>query len=340
MRRVEGRRPTASEASATGGAGGAGVARGPAGGAGSASGAGATAGAEVRVAPAGAFDFDWAVRFLSARAVPGLERAGGGEYVRSVRVHGDPLVLRIRWDAGRRVLAARSAPPLAPAALERIVVRLFDLDADLDAFLALAERDPVLRRTAALRPGIRLPQILDPFEGLVRAILGQQVSVAAAATITGRLVARAGEPAPALDGERLLAFPRPEAIAAAGEGELLALGLTRAKARAIAGAARAIAEGRLRLDELRAAGGDAAADALLALPGVGPWTADYVRMRALGDRDAFPAADLGVLKALRAAHPDGGRLGAADAAALAERWRPWRAYATLHLWESLQEEIP
>lgn len=269
------------------------------------------------------FDFDWTLGFLAARVVPSLEGVTEGEYRRSLRVDGRPVTLAVRFVPGE--LTVRSSPRLSPAALRRLVTRMFDLDADLGAFHALAAGDPLLRDLVATRPWIRLPQYLDPFEGTVRAILGQQVSLAAASTMVDRLVRRVGDPAPA----PFLAFPRPEAVAALGHQGLLELGLTRAKAAALHGLALA----DLDWERLRTAPAEEAEAELDALPGIGPWTASYVRMRTLGDRDAFPAADLGVIKALRALlaeEPTPGRI-----AALAESWRPWRAYATLHLWHSL-----
>lgn len=269
------------------------------------------------------FDFDWTLGFLAARVVPSLEGVTESEYRRSLRVDGRPVTLAVRFLPGE--LTVRSSPRLSPAALRRLVTRMFDLDADLGAFHALAAGDPLLRDLVATRPWIRLPQYLDPFEGTVRAILGQQVSLAAASTMVDRLVRRVGDPAPA----PLLAFPRPEAVAALGHQGLLELGLTRAKAAALHGLALA----DLDWERLRTAPAEEAEAELDALPGIGPWTASYVRMRTLGDRDAFPAADLGVIKALRAllAEPPS----PARIAVLAESWRPWRAYATLHLWHSL-----
>jgi 3-methyladenine DNA glycosylase/8-oxoguanine DNA glycosylase len=143
-----------------------------------------------------------------------------------------------------------------------------------------------------------------------------------------RLVRRVGDPAPA----PFLAFPRPEAVAALGTQGLIELGLTRAKAASLHGLALA----DLDWEHLRTAPAEQAEAELDALPGIGPWTASYVRMRTLGDRDAFPAADLGVIKALRALLPEPPTpLTPGSIAALAESWRPWRAYATLHLWHSL-----
>ena len=207
---------------------------------------------------------------------------------------------------------------------------MLDLDADLAAFRRIARRDAVLGSIVRLRSGIRLPQLLDPFEGLSRAILGQQVSVAGASTITDRLVRLFSRPVPGARRAGFLAFPSPGDVADAGAERLQGIGLTRARAATLAIAARHVADGALDLHALRDLPSDQAQSALTSLPGIGPWTASYVRMRALGDRDAFPAADLGVIKALEAAGVERRSI-----ETVAERWRPWRGYATLHLWASL-----
>lgn len=242
-------------------------------------------------------------------------------------------------NAGSAGLTIHTAPQLPDAVRRLLVTRMFDLDADLAAFVSAVSRDRVLGPLVRRQPPLRLPQVLDPFEGLVRAVLGQQVAVKAATTMVDRLVRRFGTPAPELAlplhapaarTEPLLAFPRPRIIAAAGEEALRSIGLTRAKAATLGRIAEAVCAGRLDCVSLRALQADEAQALLVALPGIGPWTASYVRMRALGDRDAFPLADLGVIKALDARGVPRDRH-----AAVAERWRPWRAYATLHLWESL-----
>ena len=291
-----------------------------------------------RIALPARFDFPWALRFLAVRTVPSLESVGSGRYTRSVRVNGQPLLLELSEAPagpnaanGGRVLMARVQPRMTRAALSAVVTRMLDLDADLDAFDAHARRDRVLRRVVLRGSGVRLPQLLDPFEGLMRAILGQQVSVAGASTITDRLVRllAASERAPGT-AAAFLSFPTPDAVADVGAERLRTIGLTRVKAATIANVARRIADGALDLNALTTVPGDEAQAALESLPGIGPWTASYVRMRALGDRDAFPAADLGVIKALAAVGVDRRSI-----PTVAERWRPWRGYATIHLWESL-----
>ena len=293
---------------------------------------------DVRIELPRGFDFGWVLGFLAARTVPALEAVSAGEYRRSVRLNGKPVVLVLRVDAsesrrgaaGGGTLVVTPRPALAPNVAAAAVTRMLDLDADLARFRRLAGRDPILGAIVRGRRGIRLPQLLDPFEGLARAVLGQQVSVAGASTMTDRLVRLFSRPVPGARGAGFLAFPTPGDVADAGADRLREIGLTRARAATMAGAARRIADGELDLEALRHLPADDAEAALQTLPGIGPWTASYVRMRALGDRDAFPAADLGVIKALGAAGVERRAI-----ASVAERWRPWRGYATLHLWASL-----
>jgi AraC family transcriptional regulator of adaptative response / DNA-3-methyladenine glycosylase II len=302
------------------------------------------------------YDLGWVFGFLADRATPALERVEPGLLMRVVRLAGVPVLLTVRVRPGPdpralRWLAVEAAPAASAARtatadaetacvavppLRRLVRRMLDLDTDLGPFLAMARRDPLLRPLVARHPGLRLPQLPDPFEGAVRAIVGQQVSVAAARTVVDRLIRTLGQPVAAAGGG-LFAFPHPAAMAAAPAERLTVLGLTRAKAAALIAVAAATCDGALDWERLRAGSSEAAQAALIALPGVGPWTASYIRMRALGDRDAFPASDLGVVKALAAlAPPASGRSQTvADIAALAERWRPFRAYAAIHLWRSL-----
>jgi AraC family transcriptional regulator, regulatory protein of adaptative response / DNA-3-methyladenine glycosylase II len=274
-------------------------------------------------------DLDWILDFLAMRAVPGVEEVGPGEYRRSFRASGVPAVLGVRVE-GDSTLAVEAAG-IAPAEAARWVARMLDLEAPVGEFLELARADPRLGAVVARRPGLRLPVFPDPFEGVVRAILGQQVSVAGARTLAGRMVERFGEDAPSLDGRPFRLFPRAETLAGLAVADLRAVGLTTARASTLLEVARAVGEGRLDL------GGPALAalEALLALPGIGPWTAGYVGMRSLGDRDSYPPYDLGLIKALTALDPRGRKPGRREMDSIFEAWRPWRGYATLHLWGSL-----
>jgi AraC family transcriptional regulator of adaptative response / DNA-3-methyladenine glycosylase II len=261
--------------------------------------------------------------FLAARAVPGVEQVEGASYRRTAAVDGRAITLEIEARPRGLVLRVSGA---GPAALPRLVAgaaRLFDLDADATAIAAHLSRDPLLRRALGGRT-VRVPGAWDPFELGVRALLGQQVSVAAARTLAGRLAHACGEPLARPEGALTHLFPSPAAVA---QAPLERLGLTRARAAALRGFARAVADGSL---DLRASSGlDDAVARLTMLPGIGGWTAQYVAMRALREPDAFPAGDLGVRRALAR----GGVLPRErDVIARAARWRPWRAYATLALW--------
>jgi AraC family transcriptional regulator of adaptative response / DNA-3-methyladenine glycosylase II len=272
--------------------------------------------------------YDWAqVRdFLATRAVPGVERVDARGYARTVALDGGHAVVCVRAREGEHALElrVRGAFPAALFQLSSAARRTFDLAAD-PARIALAfEADPLLGPLVARRPGLRIPGAWDPFECAVRAVLGQQVSVAAGRTLAARLVARAGRKiAGGADGLTHL-FPSPQALAAAN---LDGLGLPGARVRALQALAAAVRDGVLDL------GGpaDEVAAGLQALPGFGAWTAQYVALRALGEPDAFPAADL-VLR--RMASVDGTPLTTRALAGRAEAWRPWRGYAVLHLWRA------
>jgi len=262
--------------------------------------------------------------FLAARAIPGVERIDGNAYRRTVSLGGKAGWLGVEPDPSRPALVATVSSSLGGAVAPVVarLRRLFDLDArpaDVDGRLA---RDPALRRAVRATPGLRVPGAFDGFELAVRAVLGQQVTVKGATTLAGRLAARFGAPARTpLDGlERL--FPTPARLAAASRGEIAALGMPGARARALRHLARAVEAG-LMLEPGAAV--EETMATLAELPGFGDWTTQYVAMRALRWPDAFPAADLGVLRALRARS-------AKAALARAEAWRPWRAYATMYLW--------
>ncbi|MGH7789571.1 MAG: DNA-3-methyladenine glycosylase family protein, partial [Candidatus Binatia bacterium] len=187
-------------------------------------------------------------------------------------------------------------------------------------------RSPALRPLVDAAPGLRVPGAWDPFELAVRAILGQQVTVKGATTLAGRLAAAFGRPVDCGDGLTHV-FPTAAVLA---EADVAALGMPRARAETVRALARAVANGSLVLDA--PLGLDDALTRLCAVPGIGPWTAQYVAMRAFGEPDAFPAGDLGLRSALG---NGGGPLAEAAVVRAAEAWRPWRAYAALHLWSSL-----
>jgi AraC family transcriptional regulator of adaptative response / DNA-3-methyladenine glycosylase II len=201
--------------------------------------------------------------------------------------------------------------------------RLFDLDASPDRIAA------TLGPLAAKNPGIRVPGAFDGFEIALRAVLGQQISVPAATTIAGRVVERFGEKIETPFPELKFMVPTAAQIAAVPLGDLRNLGLTEARAATVAALAQAVTSGQINF--LNAVSWEESVKELTELPGVGPWTASYIAMRVLGWPDAFPHQDLGLQKALSVKK-------ASDALALSEKWRPWRAYAAMQLWNSLEEQ--
>lgn len=266
--------------------------------------------------------------FLRARAIPGVENVTADEYRRTVRIGKASGWLVVRRDPTRDAVVAEVSLRLAGSLMDlasRVRV-LLDLDALPEPIDAHLRRDRVLAASLRRHPGLRVPGAFDGFETAVRAILGQQVTVAGATTLAGRLAARFGDPVRTPFAELSRTFPPPSRIAAASDTQIAAIGVPRARAASLRAMAQAVASGAIRLET--GADPESTMTALVALPGVGPWTAQYLAMRALAWPDAFPSGDLGLREAL----------GGATQAAIerrAESWRPWRAYAALHLWNSL-----
>ncbi|MEV4440993.1 AlkA N-terminal domain-containing protein [Streptomyces sp. NPDC049577] len=290
-------------------------------------GAEAPGGIPLRLAHRGPYAARELFGFLARRAVAGVEEvrgeAGARLYRRTLRLPYGTGVAEVRepapagtgtWlDCRLHLTDTRDLT----TAVQR-VRRLFDLDADPHAVAERLGADPLLAPLVAARPGLRSPGAADAEELAVRAVLGQQVSVAAAVRLAATLVAAYGKPLAAPDGALTHVFPEPDTLADAALDEL---GMPESRKRALRTVATALADGTVRLDP--GADRDFAERALLALPGIGPWTAGYIRMRALGDPDVFLPTDAGVRHGLTA-------LGAS---ASAERsWRPWRSYALHHLW--------
>jgi AraC family transcriptional regulator of adaptative response / DNA-3-methyladenine glycosylase II len=266
--------------------------------------------------------------YLAARAIPGVEEATRDAYRRTFAFGRDAGVLVVRFDprANHVVLDVPTAARRHLMEAAERVRRILDLAADPAAVAAHLRKDSRLAPSVRARPGLRVPGAWDPFELAVRAILGQQVSVRAATTLAGRLAARFGTrlAGAATSGPRVL-FPDAASLA---DADVASIGVPRARAGAIPELARRIADRSLVLD-----GGVKAEEtcaALAAIPGVGEWTASYIAMRALGMPDALPEGDLGVRRAL--ANGDARLPTAREVRARAEQWRPWRAYACLHLW--------
>jgi AraC family transcriptional regulator, regulatory protein of adaptative response / DNA-3-methyladenine glycosylase II len=332
----------------------------------------------LRLAYRAPIDGERMLGYLAARAVPGVEEVRDGCYRRTISLPNGVGILSLgplvpspggrpagEHGAGKHGAGKHGSDPGyvecelqledlrdLTAAVQRCR-RLLDLDADPEAVTGYLAADPVLGPLATANPGRRSPGHVDGSELALRAVLGQQVSVAAARRLGARLVAAYGKPLSRPDGPLTHCFPAAETLAAADPGTLP---MPRSRALALTGLAAALAGGELSLDP--GAERERTAAALLALPGIGPWTVSYIRMRALSDPDAFLPADVGVLEALvRLGAPLGlagsGGTGpsaqysrapaararaARAAAALAESWRPWRSYAVHHLWASLEEE--
>ena len=300
----------------------------------------ATGTLHLRLAVRTPFAGDALLRFLAYHLVPGVETAGPGWYARTLALPHGPGTVRIELDD----LTGHDGTALLPAtfrladlrdtgaAVER-VRRMLDADCDPvavdDAFAGDALIGPLVRR----RPGLRVPGHPDGHELAVRTVVGQQVSVAGARTVTARIVQQHGRPLPEPVGGLTHLFPDAATLA---EADPETLPMPRARGRAVVGLAAALATGDIALD--RGADRDDVRRRLLDLPGIGPWTADYVAMRALGHPDVFLPTDLGIRDALRGLGEDPGR--PQQRAELAQRWRPWRSYAQLHLWQTLDVLSP
>ncbi|MDR3506700.1 MAG: AlkA N-terminal domain-containing protein [Caulobacteraceae bacterium] len=279
------------------------------------------------------YDWEAMVGFLSLRAIPGVEVVSSDRYARTIAIGPDRGLLVVRPLAGDRLgveirFGRLSALPTIIARVRRV----FDLAADPLAIGIHLSQDPHLAPLVAARPGLRVPGAWDGFELAIRAILGQQITVTAATVLAGKIAAAHGEPLPGDLAGRVEGlshtFPTPAALAGA---DLAAMGLMpRVRAGSLSSLAAAVLAdpnilgGRGSLDE--------AVARLKALPGIGEWTAQYIAMRGLREPDAFPHGDIGLMRAL--AGPDGARPNPAQLLARAEAWRPWRAYAALHLWAS------
>ncbi len=293
----------------------------------------ASHGIHLRLPARRPFDAGSVLAFLGLRAVPGIESFDGTTYRRSLALpHGHAVIaLSVPVDSGR-------GPGIIEADLELSDLRdltaavsrcrqLLDLDADPVAVEEALGPDPLLGHLVVTHPGRRVPGAVDGFELAVRAVIGQQVSVAGARTVAGRLVAVAGARLPLGDGEVGRLFPTPQALVELAEARPEAFSMPAARRGALVALATAVDAGGVVIDpgtdpaELR--------EALVALPGIGPWTAEYVAMRALRDPDAFLPSDLGIRSAALS-------LGLSDDPAdlerTSERWRPWRSYAMAHLW--------
>ncbi|MGC2198367.1 MAG: AlkA N-terminal domain-containing protein [Terriglobales bacterium] len=267
------------------------------------------------------YNWDGMLRFLAARATPGVEWVDPGRYRRSISVNGSHGYVDVSLDEEHDALVVRVQFG-DPRSLFFIVERLramFDLSADWAAIVPSLKADPVLAKRVEAEPGLRVPGCWSGFELAIRAILGQQITVKAATTLAGVLVRTLGQPILGA-GELTHLFPAPEVLADSG---LAGIGMPRARIETIRAFARAVCDGRIRFEGIVAS--DEFLASLCEIPGIGKWTAQYVAMRALGEPDAFPSGDLGLLRALGLGTPR-------ELERRAETWRPWRAYATMYLW--------
>jgi AraC family transcriptional regulator of adaptative response / DNA-3-methyladenine glycosylase II len=284
--------------------------------------------------------FDWGAMlgYLARRATPGTEAVtleNGGRYRRTVRIDGHRGYVNVVHEGGALRLEASAGllPVLIP--LQTRLRHLFDLDVNPQAVSAHLSRDPALAPLVARRPGLRVPGALDGFELALRAVLGQQVTVRGASTLAGRLALLLAEPLPRAP-DPLNRLPvTAQRLAEASIGSIAGIGLPRARATCIIALARAVAAGELpELSSDLPAGDPAGFERRLRdLPGIGPWTASYVAMRALHWPDSFPEGDAGLRKAM-------GGLSAGRLRTAADAWRPWRSYAAQHLWASLGDRGP
>jgi AraC family transcriptional regulator, regulatory protein of adaptative response / DNA-3-methyladenine glycosylase II len=270
--------------------------------------------------------YDWAqvTAFLARRAIPGLERLNDCGYTRRLRTPSGHALITTRHCPERHALQVglRGALPRELLWLSSTVRRAFDLSAVPEQISAVLATHPMLGRSVATRPGLRIIGTLEPFECCVRALLGQQVSVESGRTLMTRLVRRTGERLPPPTEGLEYLFPTPIALAGF---DFTSLGLPATRARALGELARAVRDGVVRFDDPS----DEIVRTLLRIPGIGPWTAQYIALRGLGDPDAFMPGDL-VLR--RVAGGSGSALTARMLEAEADSWRPWRGYAVMHLW--------
>ena len=277
------------------------------------------------------FAYEGVFGHLAATAVPGVEEVRDGAYRRSLRLASGIAVASLtpRPDHVQCELALDDVRDLASAIAR--CRRLLDLDADPVAVIDVLSTDQRLAPLVAKAPGQRIPRTVDENELALRVVIGQQVSVKAARTHTRRIVERFGPRITDANGTLTHAFP---SVAELAELDPATLAFPRSRQRTFGALVSALADGSVVLGP--GCDWDRAREQLLAIPGVGPWTAEVIAMRGLGDPDAFPATDLGVLAAARhVGLPD-------DRRALADhsrRWRPWRAYATQHLWTALDHEV-
>ena len=269
--------------------------------------------------------YNWTrmLEFLAARATPGVEVVQAGRYRRTIAPDGHHGFLEVALQEPKNALqvCVQIGDPRSLFFIIERIRRMFDLNADWSDIEQALGADPVLAAAVRAEAGLRVPGCWNGFELTIRAILGQQVSVKAATTLAGRIAAAFGQSFSPASGLTHL-FPTPEILAKA---DLTSVGLTKARAETIRAFARAVCDGRIRFEGV--VDDRALREQLRAIPGIGNWTAEYVAMRALCDPDAFPAGDLHLRR-------KAGGCTERELESRSESWRPWRAYATMLLWQS------
>jgi AraC family transcriptional regulator, regulatory protein of adaptative response / DNA-3-methyladenine glycosylase II len=269
------------------------------------------------------YHWDGMLRFLAARATPGVESVEAGKYSRSISVQGSHGFIDVSLEPENDTLVVR-VQFSDPRALFFIVERIramFDLNADWASIAPSLRADPILGKWVNAEPGLRVPGCWSGFELAIRAILGQQITVKGATALAGTLVRTFGQ-AVSPAGNLTHLFPAPEVLA---EADLGRIGMPRSRAATIRAFAKAVCHGQVSFEGIIAT--DEFLARLCEIPGIGKWTAQYIAMRALGEPDAFPSGDLGLLRALGLENPR-------NLERRAEAWRPWRAYATMYLWHN------
>jgi AraC family transcriptional regulator of adaptative response / DNA-3-methyladenine glycosylase II len=277
------------------------------------------------------FDWEGMLTFLRFRAIPGVECVTSDSYIRTVRIGETKGSMTIHRHAKRAALVAQLRLSDSNRLMEIVerIRRIFDLDANMEAIYAVLNRDPLLKKAIAKHPGFRLPGAWEPFEIVLRAIVGQQISVKAARTICGRIIERAGKVFESQANRGLkFFFPTIDELLRA---DLTGVGLTEKRHTYLLALCKSI----LTDDAILAVGGRLPdlIQQLTDLPGIGDWTANYIAMRGLGEPDAFPANDLGIIKALvgEEKRPSRNRI-----LERSQNWRPWRAYAAVYLWRGCE----
>jgi AraC family transcriptional regulator of adaptative response / DNA-3-methyladenine glycosylase II len=267
--------------------------------------------------------YDWKgmLAFLAPRATPGVEEVEDGTYRRTISLNGSDGCFEVSLDEPSNVLVVRLqfGDPRSFFFITERIRTMFDLNADWAAIVQSLRTDPVLVTEVDSGPGLRVPGCWNGFELATRAILGQQITVKGATLLAGRMVSSFGKPFSSANGLTHL-FPTPDVLA---EAKLARIGLTGARAETIRALARAVCDGRIIFEGV--VNSDAFLNRLCEIPGIGKWTAQYVAMRALGEPDAFPSGDLGLLRAMAVGN-------SRELEKHAEAWRPWRAYAAMYLW--------